>query len=75
MIALRPNKRYKIFYGNGNVYSYGDTSYFETLDLIPQAKHLIQVKDNATGKIIDLTDLLCHPWINIEEVAVPADDK
>ena len=67
MIQLRPNRRYKIFYSNGEVFSYGDTAFFETLDTIPETKHLIRVKDVTTGEIVDLADFLAHPWLRIEE--------
>jgi len=68
MIKLYPNKKYSILYAKGKVHSYGDTIEFETLDTIPEAKHLIQVRDISTGEIIDLTDLLAHPWLDIHEI-------
>ena len=68
MIHLQPYKRYKILYGHGHTYPNGHTAYFETLDTIPEAKHLIRVRDTATGEIVDFTDFLSHPWLDIEEV-------
>ena len=71
MIQLQPNRKYSILYSKGKTYSYGTTLYFETLDEIPEAKHLIQVRDLATGEIVDLTDFLAHPWLEIKEIHSP----
>ena len=67
MIQLYPNKKYSIHYGDGRSYTLGTILHFETLDTIPLAKHLIQVRDSATGEIVDLMDFLSHPWLDIEE--------
>ena len=68
MIQLLPNRRYKIFYSNGEVYSYGDTAFFETLDTVDEEKNLIRVKNSQTGEVINLTDFLAHPWLRVEEI-------
>jgi hypothetical protein len=68
MIKLRPHSRYSLIYQDGK------TVTFETLDVVPEAKHLIQVKNLETGKVIDLVMLLLVPWIDIVPIMVPAVD-
>ena len=68
MTRLYPNKRYRILYAPGHTYVSDTVRDFETLDSVPEAKHLIKVRDVETGKIVDLTDFLIYPWLNIEEV-------
>jgi hypothetical protein len=67
MIHLQPNHTYKISYIKGKVHAEGDVIYFQTLDKIPEAKHLIRVKNLATGELVDLIELLAHPWEKVEE--------
>src|SRR5437773_1198833 len=67
MIQLYPNRTYAIRYSKGTVHEDGDLAYFRTFDSIPEAKHLIIVKDLTTGKIVNLVDLLAHPWNVVEE--------
>ena len=67
MIPLQPNTHYKIRYTEGNVHSDGDVIYFQTLDKVPEAKHLIRVKNLTTGMIVDLVELLAHPWDDLTE--------
>jgi hypothetical protein len=67
MIHLQPNRTYKLSYLTGNEHKRGDYTYFRTLDEVPEAKLLIHVKDLSTGKIINLVDLLTHPWDALEE--------
>ena len=79
MIPLEPNRTYKITYADGTTYSKGATVYFQTLDTVPLAKHLIKVMDIETGKVINLVELLAHPWDNLVEfngtVPSPTDGK
>lgn len=59
MIKLRPHSRYSL------VYQDGSRVQFETLDDIPEAKHLIRVMDLETGEVTDFVELLLKPWIDI----------
>ena len=68
MIQLFPNRCYKLTYTGGT------NTYFKTLDEIPEAKHLIVVKNLATDTFVDLVGLLSHSWasiVEIEEVELP----
>ena len=70
MIHLFPNKTYKITYIEGRLHHAGDTLVFQTTDTVPEAKHLIKVKNTETGEIVNLIELLAHPWESlIEDVA------
>jgi len=64
MIKLRPHSRYSLIYQDGK------TITFETLDVVPEAKHLIQIRNLESGIIMDLVRLLLKPWIDIVEVKV-----
>ena len=59
MIKLRPHSRYSLLYQDGS------SVRFETLESIPEAKHLIQVRDLKNGEVTDFVDLLLKPWIDI----------
>ena len=59
MITLRPHSRYSLLYQDGT------SVQFETLDKVPEAKHLIQVRNLETGEIQDLVTLLLRPWLDI----------
>ena len=63
MIKLRPHRRYSLLYQDGS------TIRFETLEHIPEAKHLIQVRDLKTGEVTDFVDLLLKPWVDIIDEA------
>jgi hypothetical protein len=67
MIQLQPNKTYRIRYQKGRVHAKGDSIYFQTLDKVPEAKHLIKVKHCETEEIVDLIELLSHPWDSLEQ--------
>jgi hypothetical protein len=67
MIQLKPNNTYRLRYLEGQEHNAGDVKYFRTLDDLPEAKHLIRVKDLSTGDIVSLIDLLSHPWDRLEE--------
>ena len=59
MIKLSPHSRYSLLYQDGS------SIRFETLESIPEAKHLIQVRDLKTGEVTDFVDLLLKPWVDI----------
>ena len=63
MTQLKPNRYYKLTYIDGVAV------HFKTLDYIPEAKHLISVKDVPTGETIPLIDLLSHPWESLTEIS------
>lgn len=67
MIKLHPNRIYKIQYPENNPHQHGTTVYFQTLDEVPEAKHLIKVKDCRSGAIMELMLLLSHPWVHLRE--------
>jgi hypothetical protein len=62
MERLIPNSRYRLIYkSEGSVE-------FETLDHIPEAKHLIRVRRCDTNQETDLVRLLMKPWVDLVEI-------
>jgi hypothetical protein len=62
MERLIPNSRYKLIYKSEGAVE------FQTLDQIPEAKHLIRVLRCDTNQETDLIRLLMKPWLDIVEI-------
>jgi hypothetical protein len=64
MERLHPNTRYLLVYRDGN-----HAIEFQTLDHIPEAKHLIRVRRCDTNEEIELIELLLKPWVDLVKLA------